>query len=121
MEVKFSNRARNPLRRLPLRVFTAQTPTLKVTGSTPAGRTAGDPRKCKASGDFCIYPKDVLCPRTLWKNFRHLPPHIFLPRRTSYLNSPRSDRRERRMAFSVLMILCAAIVLVMLACLWVNR
>ena len=27
-------------------------PTLKVTGSTPAGRTGENSRKCKASGDF---------------------------------------------------------------------
>lgn len=34
---------------------------------------------------------------------------------------PRCDRRDTRMAIHILTILCTAVVLVMLACLWVNR
>ena len=42
-------------------LFSQSTPTLKVTGSTPAGRTGENPRKCKASGDFCaFFPKALL-------------------------------------------------------------
>lgn len=47
--------------------------------------------------------------------------HIFRPSRTCYRKIFLLPKGDVRMMFVVLGILCVAVILVMLACLWVNR
>ena len=82
------------------------------------------PRKCKASGDFCaFFPKALLSttyfpvPMEKTTHTAYFSPCLHILFRQDFA----AVEGDERMGVIVLGILCAAAVVVTLACLWINR